>query len=54
MFFGTDKKGNKIILCINQNYNLKQSNSIIHIQDPTGLEFINQGKYMFILFYIYI
>ncbi|CAI6346497.1 unnamed protein product [Macrosiphum euphorbiae] len=51
VFFGTDKIGNMIILCVNQNYNLKQSNSLIHIRDPTGLEFTNQetdkGSYEF-------
>lgn len=43
VFFGTDKLGNMIMLCVNQNYNLKQSNSLIHIRDSTGLEFTNQG-----------
>jgi len=52
VFFGTDKIGNMIVLCVNQNYNLKQSNSLIHIQDPTGLEFTNQGIYILILIYI--
>lgn len=52
VFFGTDKIGNMIILCVNQNYNLKQSNSLIHIRDPTGLEFTNQGIYILILIYI--
>jgi len=43
VFFGADKIGNMIILCVDQNYNLKQSKSVIHIRDPTGLEFTNQG-----------
>ncbi|XP_022162684.1 uncharacterized protein LOC111028371 isoform X1 [Myzus persicae] len=51
VFFGADKIGNMIILCVNQNYKLKQSNSLILIRDPTGLELTNQetdkGSYEF-------
>ncbi|CAH1725995.1 unnamed protein product [Aphis gossypii] len=51
VFCGADKIGNMIILCVDQNYNLKQSKSVIHIRDPTGLEFTNQetdkGSYEF-------
>lgn len=46
VFFGADKIGNMIILCVNQNYKLKQSNSLILIRDPTGLELTNQGIYI--------
>jgi len=48
VFFGADKIGNMIILCVNQNYNLKQSKSLIHIRDPTGLEFTNQGIHTYL------
>uniref|UniRef100_A0A2H8TRJ0 Putative phosphoenolpyruvate synthase n=1 Tax=Melanaphis sacchari TaxID=742174 RepID=A0A2H8TRJ0_9HEMI len=51
VFFGADKMGNMILLCVNQNVKLKQSKSLIHIRDPTGLEFTNQetdkGSYEF-------
>lgn len=43
VFFGADKAGNVILLCINQAYNFKQSNSFIFVQDHTGLQFTNKG-----------
>ncbi|VVC45766.1 ATP-grasp fold, subdomain 1,PEP-utilising enzyme, mobile domain,Pyruvate phosphate dikinase [Cinara cedri] len=42
VFFGTDKIGNMVLLCINQNHNFKQSNSLIYIRDHNGLEFTNK------------
>lgn len=50
VFCGADKIGNMIILCVDQNYNLKQSKSVIHIRDPTGLEFTNQGIHTYLNF----
>ncbi|XP_026822720.1 uncharacterized protein LOC113560827 [Rhopalosiphum maidis] len=51
VFCGADEIGNMITLCVNQNYNLKQSKSLVYIRDPTGLEFTNQetdkGSYEF-------
>jgi len=44
MFFGTDEKGNVVMLCINQIYHFKQLNSLVHIRDHTGLELTNKGK----------
>lgn len=47
MFFGTDKNGSMVMLCVNQIYSFKQSNSYVYIRDHNGLELSNKGMSRF-------